>query len=155
MKDCKIMIDEYCYIGYKWKGNLKKITSYTHKDMFYKYETNTKDILECVDIIIACETLKMINVIVYKFTNFPFSEITGNYKNTKNNLTNYINDDNNKKNISKYDFKIIENENIFTVMDNNYNILKKNDYLESDTKNGYIKSQILINTLLYNFIENT
>ena len=72
-----------------------------------------------------------------------------------NNLTNYINDDNNKKNISKYDFKIIENENIFTVMDNNYNILKKNDYLESDTKNGYIKSQILINTLLYNFIENT
>ena len=97
----------------------------------------------------------MINVIVYKFTNFPFSEITGNYTNTMNNLTNYINDDNNKKNISKYDFKIIENENIFTVMDNNYNILKKNDYLESDTKNGYIKSQILINTLLYNFIENT
>jgi hypothetical protein len=160
MNKYKNMVNEYCYFGYKWKGNLSKITNYTHNNLFYKFENNGRYILQSIEVLISCENFKIVNVIVYHIIYLSDIDIIDNYADNADNyslnvntLSDYVLHNNNKKNINKYIFKIIENDNIFTITDNNYNIFKINDYLESDYLGGYNDSRIPINNILNNFIE--
>ena len=61
-------------------------------------------------------------------------------------------DDTNKHKISKYVFKILQNDGIFSIMDSNYNIVKHGGFLESSLSDGYLKSSIGISSLIENFI---
>ena len=63
----------------------------------------------------------------------------------------YVNEDANKKKISKYNIKIIENDKIFTINDEKYNILKLEDNIQSDKE--YLQIDITIKSLISNILE--
>jgi hypothetical protein len=65
-------------------------------------------------------------------------------------MLNYINNEASKDKITKISIKIVENDKIFTVMDDNFNIYKINDTIQiNNTKN------IKIKMLISNFIEKS
>ena len=152
LDDYKGMVADYCLIGYKWKGNLESIISKSNKQ-FLKLSKTGKNILEIMDVEVAYSFFKIVNLTVYIL---PLHDLaTYNCYNPDHCIAimDYVNDDINKKQISKYNIKIIENDKIFTINDDKYNILKLEDNIKSDKE--YLQIDITIKSLISNILEKT
>lgn len=148
------LINESYYFGYKWKERLDKITNYTHSRPVYKLIlTESAYILEKITTYVAIQNFKLVNIDVYICMRQPNDLLlTPNYQDNIGIVEQYILDDTNKNKISKYKFKIVENDGIFSILDSDFNTIKHNGILESSIIDGYIKSSTCISFLLENFI---
>ena len=151
------LINEYYYFGYKWKDRLDKLTNYTHTSPMYKLiiDANTY-LLANITTQVVIQNFKIINADIYicirnQSTPNDF-QLTQDYQDNISIIEKFMLNENNKNRICKYEFKILENDGIFSMMDSNYNILKHDDMLESSISDGYIKSSINISSLLNVFI---
>ncbi len=148
------LINESYYFGYKWKDRLDSFTNYTHSRPIYKLIINeTSYILNKIITLVAIQHLKIVNIDVYICDRTQNElQLTPDYQYNINIVEQFMLDNTNKHKISKYEFKILENENIFSVMDSSYNIIKQDGILESSSMDGYLKSSVNILFLLDNFI---
>ena len=148
------LINESYYFGYKWKDRLERLTKYTHSRPIYKLIiTDNSYILEKINTYVVIQNFKLVNIDVYICIRQPNDILlTPDYQDNIGIVEQYILNDANKNKISKYKFKILENDGIFSIMDSNYNIIKCNGILESSIIDGYIKSVANISSLLENFI---
>jgi len=148
------LINESYYFGYKWKDRLDRFTNYTHSRPMYKLIINENSyILNKITTYVVIHHFKIVSIDIYmcdKITNEL--QMTPDYQDNIGIVEQYMLNETNKHKISKYTFKILENENIFSVMDTSYNIIKRDGILESSYIDGYIKSSINISSLLKNFI---
>ena len=140
---------DYYLIGYKWNELLQNIITKANKQ-FMKFTKTSLNILETIDVDVIYPFFKIVNLTIYIL---PVTDLTSYNNNSyEDNLemVNYINDNENKKKISKLYIKIIENDKIFTITDNNYNIYKLDDYITSDGEYLYYKCTIksLINNII-------
>ncbi len=140
---------DYYLIGYKWNELLQNIITKANKQ-FMKFTKTSLNILETIDVDVIYPFFKIVNLTIYIL---PVTDLTSYNNNSyEDNLemVNYINDNENKKKISKLYIKIIENDKIFTITDNNYNIYKLDDYITSDEEYLYYKCTIksLINNII-------
>lgn len=148
-------INESYYFGYKWKDRLDFLTNYTHSRPMYKLIIMVDSyILEKINTLVVMYNFKVVNIDVYISSRVANDlQLTSDYQDNIGIVEEYILDQKNKNKISRYKFKILENDGIFSVMDSNYNIIKHDGFLESfDTDSGYMKSSIEIRSLLSNFI---
>lgn len=148
------LINESYYFGYKWKDRLNNLTNYTHTRPMYKLIINEKTyILDKITTNIVIPNFKIVNIDVYMCNKIPNDlELTSDYQDNITLVEQYMLDKSNKNKISKYNFKIVENERIFSIMDSSYSIIKHDGILESLCMDGYIKSSVSIASLLDNFI---
>jgi len=148
------LINESYYFGYKWKSRLEYLTNYTHQRPIYKLIISDNFYtLEKITTIVAMKDFKIVNVDVYTCYILPNEiQITLNYQNNITIVEQYMLDESKKYRINHYQFKILENNEIFSIMDSNYNIIKHTDDIDSTTESGYLKSSIKISSLLDNFI---
>lgn len=150
LNDYNKMVSDYCLIGYKWKDNLELITSKSNKQ-FLKLNKVGKNILEIIDVDIVYPFFKIINLFVFIL---PLHDLTAYNSNNPEHcsiMIDYVNEDINKKKMSKYHIKIIENDKIFTINDEKYNILKLEDNIQSDKE--YLQIDITIKSLISNILE--
>ncbi len=149
------LINESYYFGYQWKDLIDKFTNYTHTKPLYKLIINDKSyILEKIDTYVVMNNFRIVNIDVYISSITPTDlQLTPDYQDNIYIMEKYMLDPKNKNKISKYTFKILENDGIFSVMDSNYNVIEHNKMLESSIIDGYMKSSINIASLLENFIE--
>jgi hypothetical protein len=140
----KKMVNDYYLIGYKWNDILKSVITKSNKQ-FMKFTKASRNILETIDVEVLYPYFKIINLTVYIF---PVNDLTSYNGSYEDNLAmmNYINDNENKKKISKLFIKIIENDKIFTITDNRYNIYKLDDIITSD--NEYLHYKCTIQSLI-------
>lgn len=148
------LLNDYYYYDYHWKDRLDRVTNYTHGPPLYKLAGVQHHILESITTQVATDDFKIVNIIVYVINTLKPGEITftNDYQNNISIMENYVINEQNRKRISKYIFKIIENEKIFSVLDNNFNIIKQNAIIHSQEHEGYAPSSISINVLLNHFI---
>ena len=150
------LINESYYFGYQWKDRLNNLTNYTHNRPMYKLIIRENEyILEKITTYVVIQHIKIVNIDVYICNRKPNElKLTSDYQDNIGIVEQYMLDAANKHKISKYKFKILENENIFSVMDSNYNIIKHDGVLESSDGDGdgYNKSSVSISSLLENFI---
>jgi hypothetical protein len=149
INDYRVMMKDYYLIGYKWNELLQNIITKANKQ-FMKFTKTSLNILETIDVDVIYPFFKIVNLTIYIL---PVTDLTSYNNNSyEDNLemVNYINDNENKKKISKLYIKIIENDKIFTITDNNYNIYKLDDYITSDEEYLYYKCTIksLINNII-------
>ncbi len=151
------LINESYYFGYKWKDQLDRFTNYTHSRPMYKLIINeTKYILNKISTYVSIENFKIISIDVFICDMRQNKlQLTPDYLDNISIAEQYILDENNKHKISKYTFKILENEGIFSIMDSSYNIIKHDGILESSSMDGYAKSFINISSLLEEFITSS
>lgn len=150
LNDYKGMVTDYCLIGYKLKGNLELITSKSNKQ-FLKLNKVGKTIVEIIDVEVVYPYFKIINLTVYIL---PLPNLTMyNINNPEhcNVIMDYVNENANKKKMSKYNIKIMENDKIFTINDGKYNILKLEDTIQSDKE--YLQIDITIKVMISNILE--
>ena len=152
LDDYKSMVADYCLIGYKWKGNLESITLKSNKQ-FLKLNKTGKNILEIMDVEVAYQFFKIVNLTVYILPLHDLSRYNCHNPDHCITIMDYVNDDINKKQISKYNINIIENDKIFTINDDKYNILKLEDNIQSDKE--YLQIDIPIKLLISNILEKT
>lgn len=148
------LINESYYFGYKWKGKLEQLTNYTHDRPIYKLIIHGNlYILNKITTYVVINKFKIISIDIF-MCNIELNtlQLTFDYLNNISIVEQYMLDEFNKKKVSYYKFKIIENDGIFSVVDSNYNIIKHNDKLNSSYLDGYIESSINISSLLENFI---
>ena len=118
----KTMINKYYLIGYKWKDNILPMVSLPNKQ-FMKFNKT----IETIDVLVAYSYFKIVNINIY------YIEANSNNNNANNIekynkmildfITNKNQDSNeNKDKIKQISIKIIENDKIFTISDDNYNI---------------------------------
>jgi len=148
--DYKKMVNDYCLIDYKWKDNLESITSKSNKK-FLKLNKVGKNILEIIDVDIVYSFFKIINLIVFILPLHDLTEYNSNNPEHCSIMIDYVNEDINKKKMSKYHIKIIENDKIFTINDEKYNVLKLEDNIQSDKE--YLQIDISIKSLIINILE--
>lgn len=148
------LINESYYFGYKWKNQLDRLTNYTHSKPIYKLIINESTyILKKITTYVVIQNFKIVNVNVYICSRINNDlQLTSDYQDNINIVEQYMINKNNKYKISKYIFNILQNDGIFSIIDNNYNIIKHNGFLESSLVDGYLKSSISIAALLDNFI---
>lgn len=148
------LVNEFYYFGHQWKDRLEKLTSYTHGKTLYKLIGVGNHILESITTQVATDEFKIVNIIVYVINSLTPGKLnlTSDYSDNITIMEAFVVDSENRKDISKYAFKIMENEKIFTVLDSEYNIIRQNGIIHSMDKEGYAKSGICINILLSNFI---
>jgi len=148
------VINESYYFGYKWKDRLDGLTNYTHSRPMYKLIINDNSyILEKITTYVVIQNFKIVNVDIYMSAKINDNlQLTSDYQDNIGIVEQYMLDDTNKHKISKYVFKILQNDGIFSIMDSNYNIVKHNGFLETSIADGYLKSSISISSLLENFI---
>ena len=148
------LINESYYFGYKWKDRLHKLTNYTHSKPMYKLIiTENSYILEKMTTNVVIQHFKIVNIDVYMCDKRQNElHITADYRDNISIVEQYMMDEVNKNKISKYNFKILVNDGIFSIMDSSYGIIKHNGILESSSADGYNKSSISISYLLENFI---
>ena len=145
----RTMVKDYYLIGYKWNNTLKNIINKSNKQ-FMKFTKTSRNILETIDVEVLYPYFKIINLTVYIL---PVDDLTSynNYSYEDNlAMMNYINDNENKKKISKLFIKIIENDKVFTITDSKFNIYKLDDIITSDSEYLHYKCTIqsLINHIL-------
>ena len=152
--DIRNLINECYYFGYQWKDRLDTLTNYTHSRPIYKLIISQTDyILDKIIINVAMKNFKIVSVEIFMTArNTVDFEITTSYQDNLSIVEDYMNDENNKHKISRYMFKILENDGIFTLMDTNYTILKHNAVLESIYSEGFLKSTLKVSSILQNFI---
>jgi hypothetical protein len=150
LNDYKGMVADYCLFGYKWKGNLELATSKSNKQ-FLKLSKTGKNILEIIDVKVVYPYFKIINLTVYILPLLDLTAYNSNNPEHCNIMIDYVNEDVNKKKMSKYNIKIIENDKIFTINDEKYNILKLEDHIQSDKE--YLQIDITIKSLISNILE--
>lgn len=148
------LINESYYFGYKWKDRLSHLTNYTHSKPIYKLIINENSyVLEKITTYVVIQHFKIVSIDVYMCNRTSNElQLTSDYQDNICIVEQYMLDESNKHKISKYNFKILENECIFSVMDSSYSIIKHDGILESSSIDGYIKSSISISSLLENFI---
>ena len=155
-KNAKILnlINESYYFGYKWKDRLNNLTNYTHSKPLYKLIISEKSyILEKINTNVVIQHFKIVNIDVYMCDKIHNElRMTADYQDNINIVEQYMLDEANKTKISKYNFKILVNAGIFSVMDSSYSIIKHDGMLESSNIDSYIKSSVSISYLLENFI---
>ena len=150
LNDYKGMVADYCLFGYKWKGNLELATSKSNKQ-FLKLSKTGKNILEIIDVKVVYPYFKIINLTVYILPLLDLTEYNSNNPEHCNIMMDYVNEEINKKKMSKYNIKIVENDKIFTINDEKYNILKLEDNIQSDKE--YLQIDITIKSLISNILE--
>lgn len=171
-EDYKVMIDKYYLIGYKWKDNLEKMVSTPNKQ-FLKFTNTNVRTLETIDVSVAYPYFKIVNLNFYllphsnidNYLDNIIDNIIHNNNNIDHNqvMLNYINNEASKDKITKISIKIIENDEIFTVMNDNFNIYKINSTIQINCKyHNFNKNQhqnqiknVEIKTLISNFIEKS
>lgn len=148
------LINDSYYFGYKWKDRLAHLTNYTHSRPMYKLIISENEyILEKINTNVVIQHFKIVNINVYICNKISTDlQLTSDYQDNIASVEEYMLDEANKNKISKYNFKILENDGIFSVVDSNYSIIKHNGILESLSMDGYIKSSVIISSLLENFI---
>ena len=154
------LINDTYYFGYSWKGNLAKLTNYTHSRPLYKLilqhghgMQNKLYQLEKITTCFATDNIKIISIEVYKTTDYiENQQLTADYQDNIAIIERYMLDESRRHTICKYEFKILENDGIFSVMDSNYNLIRQNGWIDSAFQDGYMKSSSCISTLLENFI---
>jgi len=150
LNDYKGMVADYCLFGYKWKGNLELATSKSNKQ-FLKLSKTGKNILEIIDVKVVYPYFKIINLTVYILPLHDLTDYNSNNPEHCNIMMDYVNEEINKKKMSKYNIKIVENDKIFTINDEKYNILKLEDNIQSDKE--YLQIDITIKSLISNILE--
>jgi hypothetical protein len=150
LNDYKGMVADYCLFGYKWKGNLELATSKSNKQ-FLKLSKTGKNILEIIDVKVVYPYFKIINLTVYILPADTLIAYNSNNPEHCNIMMDYVNEDINKKTVCKYSIKITENDKIFTITDEKYNILKLEDNIQSDKE--YLQIDITIKSLISNILE--
>lgn len=167
------MATQYClnFIGYKWKGalninNILNNSNYTQNSLLanpYINNTNNtnrqyikltktgKNILESIDIQVEYPYFKIVNLTVYILQLCDLTTYNSNFPEQNITMLKYINNIENKKFISKYNIKITENDKIFTITDNKFNILKLEDIVYSDSE--YLATEIKVKYLISNILE--
>ena len=150
LNDYKGMVADYCLFGYKWKGNLELATSTSNKQ-FLKLSKTGKNILEIIDVKVVYPYFKIINLTVYILPADTLIAYNSNNPEHCNIMIDYVNEDINKKTVCKYSIKITENDKIFTITDEKYNILKLEDNIQSDKE--YLQIDITIKSLISNILE--
>jgi hypothetical protein len=148
------LINDSYYFGYKWKDRLNNLTNYTHYRSMYKLIISENSyVLEKITTYVVIQHFKIVSIDVYMCNRIPNElELTSDYQDNIGIVEQYMLNEANKHKISKYNFKILENESIFSVMDSNYGIIKHDGILESSNADGYNKSSVSISSLLENFI---
>ncbi len=148
------LINKTYYFGYGWKERLWRLTNYTHSRSMYKLIINADYyILEKITTYVVINQFKIVSVDFYMSSRGTSDlPLTNDYQDNIDIVEQYMLDENNKSNISKYEFKILENEGIFSVMDCNYNLVEHNGMLYSACNDGYLESSISISFLIEHFI---
>ena len=148
------VINESYYFGYKWKDRLAWLTNHTHSRPIYKLTIIEEGLLtlEKITTNVVINNLKLVNIDIYHCQVPKEFQLSTDYQDNIDVVEQYILNTANKSKISKYNFKILENECIFSIMDANYTILKHNSFLESSDADGYFKSIVSISSLLKNYI---
>jgi hypothetical protein len=148
------LINESYYFGYKWKDRLDRFTNYTHSRPMYKLIINENSyILNKIATSVVLQDFKIISIDIYMCDRqYHDLQLTSDYQDNISIVEKYMLDGTHKNKVCKYEFKILENETIFSVMDASYNIIKKDGILESSDIDGYLKSSINISSLLEDFI---
>ena len=149
MNAIKSLVNDYCIFAYKWKDEIKNKIKHIDKLYFKKINNSTINIIE---VNVNNPFFKIIKLTVYKLHNNclnlnDFTIIDINHLNT---IINYIDNCENMNTISKFTLNICENNNILTIMDNKYNILKINDLLEQDK--DYKPATCIISHLVKNIL---
>ena len=134
----KTMIDKYYLIGYKWVDNIVSMVSTPNKQFMKFTKTKAKDkkaMLETIDVLVAYPYFKIVSINIYQFdlecikkynSVFIGDSISNNAENNQI-ILDYINNEANNDKIKKNSFKIIENDKIFSISDDNYNIYSIKD----------------------------
>ncbi len=148
------LLNDFYYYDYHWKDRLDRVTNYTHGPPLYKLAGVANHILETITTQVAIDNFKIVNIVVYIVNTLKPGDIsfTDNYQNNISIMESFVINEANRKKISKYVFKIIENDKIFSVLDSKFNIIKHNASINSMENEGYASSSICINVLLHHFI---
>ena len=151
-EEYKALIDKYYLIGYKWKNDIEKMLSIPNKQFMKFVNTNVRT-LETIDVSVAYPHFKIITLNFYLLPpdnpdNNPDNNIDDNHG-----ILNYINNEANKDKISNISIKIVENDKIFTISDDKFNIYGLNDTIQIENKYYNFKKIIGIKKLISNFIE--
>jgi hypothetical protein len=159
MEDYKKFVDKYYLIGYKWKDNISKIISISNMQ-FMKFINSVNKIVQTIDVSVAYPHFKIVKLNIYLFPQHIDNYITNifsNYdsRNIQHNqlILDYINNDINKDKINKISINIIENDTIFTINDDKYNIYSLDDNITINNKHQNNHKNIKIKKLISNFIE--
>lgn len=149
LNDYKQMVSDYYLFNYQWKGELELITTKTNTQFLTL--NKDKNILKIIDVDVVYPYFKIINLFVFILSLNDFANYNSYNPEHCNLMINYVAENINKKKIRKYNIKIIENDNIFTIYDSKYNILKLEDNIESDKE--YLQIDINIRSLINNILE--
>jgi hypothetical protein len=130
--DYDAMVNNFYLIDYKWVDNMSINKPNIKNNKFMKYCDASKK-LEIIEIDVMYPHFKIINFTVYLLPLFNpavYENTTINgYLNNNQKVIKYINDITMHDKLSKFSIKIIENDKIFTITDEKYNIYKITDYI--------------------------
>ena len=152
INEYKNLVSQYYFIGYKWKGILNTCILQSYKP-YIKLNKTGSNILESIEVLVEYPYCKIVNLTVYILPLHDLSTYNSSFPEHNIGMLNYINNIENKKKITKYNIKIIENDKIFTITDNKYNILKLNTLISS--VEGYLPIDISVKYLITNILEIT
>jgi hypothetical protein len=163
----KNLITRYCYFGYKWKSimnNPKNLIDYTCHSFFklfdnitYSSNQHDKVILEGMKVDVCLPKLKIITITIWiiDITNNKDIGLGDNYLSNISICEKYVLDEKNKKTFDIYKFKIIEHDNVFTIMDHDYNTIPINAYIipidfekTPDSREKYINIDEYVNNII-------
>jgi hypothetical protein len=141
------VVNQYCYFGYKWKSimnNPENLIDYTHRSFFkLKILNDNYVILEGMKVDVSLPKLKIITITVW-IINIQMGHIVlgEDYCSNISICEKYILDEKNKTTFDTFKFKIIENDNIFTIMDSEYNLLRMDECIKEISIKEYVDSII-------------
>lgn len=145
------ILHNYCYHNYKWQ--LDKLTRYTHREFNKLLNTHdgtyipslenriiamNKLLIEGMKVNVSLTNLKIVTISIYIFNitlnailEYMGADVSDYYSNLEV-CQRYIdksstNDTKCRDTFDIYQFKIVENEGVFTFMDDNYNVIRIND----------------------------
>ena len=137
-------------LGNTLLGNNGTLLGNTNRQ-YIKLTKTGKNILESIDIQVEYPYFKIVNLTVYILQLCDLTTYNSNFPEQNITMLKYINNIENKKFISKYNIKITENDKIFTITDNKFNILKLEDIVYSDSE--YLATEIKVKYLISNILE--
>ena len=131
MNNMKLLVNNYCIFSYKWKDNIKNKLKYIDKCYFKKINDYTINTLE---VQVNNPFFKIIKLTIYFLHNdcLNLNEFNVMKYEDLNTILTYIENSANFENITKFTLNICENNNILTIMDSKYNLLKITDTLKQD-----------------------
>jgi hypothetical protein len=153
IEDYKTLVDKYYLIGYKWTNEIEKIISIVN-NKFMKLTNSIVKTLETIDVSVSYPHFKIVKLNFYllhldnSFSNYD----SNNYKHNQI-ILDYVYNKINKDKINKISINIVENDKIFTINDDKFNIYTLDDVILVENKYYNFSKKIKIKTIISNFIE--